>query len=214
MVDNTICTCNFTCSSLFCLSVGLVQRIISCGGCDLISLALRSHSTCDDIIIWACRTLCNCILTLDAVNVQDRTLCQDKLAQQQVPQVLIGVFAERIGNLRKLAAQWALNGIGCLSRRHDGNMHLFVELGVCELLHSVKQQFSFDDEKVAESICWVIGNVSYPVEEAQARWGACGACEVVLTALRKHVNNEETVQGKYVCMYLCMNLCMYVCMYV
>jgi hypothetical protein len=173
----------------------LVQRIVTCGGCDLLAQALRTHSNCDDIVVWTCRTLCNSILTLDAVNAQDRIVCQDKLAQLLVAEVLISEFSERLGVIGKLAAQWALKAVGCLARRHEGNMHTFVELGVCELLHNVQQHFSLEDEKIAESICWVIGNVSYPSEEAQARWGACGACSVVLTTLRKHVSSEETVQG-------------------
>lgn len=173
-----------------------MTRIITCGGCDLLAQALRSHSGCDDIIVWSCRTLCNCILTLDVVNAQDRTVCQDKFAQQLVLEILVSEFAERLSVVGKLAAQWSLKAIGCLARRHELNMRTFVELGVCELLQSVQQQFSLDDEKIAESVCWVIGNVSYPSSEAQQRWGACGACEVVLNTLKKHVNSEETVQGK------------------
>jgi hypothetical protein len=169
---------------------------VTCGGCDLLALALRTHSTCDDIVVWTCRTLCNCILTLDAVNAQDRIVCQDKLAQLLVAEVLISEFSERLGVVGKLAAQWALKAVGCLARRHEGNVHTLVELGVCELLHNVQQHFSLEDEKIAESVCWVVGNVSYPSEEAQARWGACGACNVVLTTLRKHVASEETVQGE------------------
>jgi hypothetical protein len=179
------------------LTLGLVQRIVACGGSDLLAQALRVHAASDDIVIWSCRTLCNCILTLDAVNANDRSTCQDKLAQQHVPGILVNQFAERLGVMGKLAAQWALKAVGCLARRHEGNMHRFVELGVCELLQSVRQHFTLDDEKIAESVCWVIGNVSYPSEEAQARWGACGACDVVLTTLRKHVSSEETVQGGY-----------------
>lgn len=178
------------------IGAGLVQRVIACGGCDLLALALRTHSNCDDIVVWTCRTLCHCVLTLDAMSAQDRTVCQDKLAQQLVLEVLISEFSERMTAIGKLAAQWTLKAIGCLARRHEGNMHTFVELGVCELLHNVQQQFTLEDEKMAESLCWVIGNLSYPSEEAQARWGACGACDVVLTTLRKHVNSEETVQGK------------------
>lgn len=178
-----------------CVLVGLVTRIITCGGCDLLAQALRSHSGCDDIVVWSCRTLCNCILTLDVVNAQDRTVCQDKFAQQLVLEILVSEFAERLSIVGKLAAQWSLKAIGCLARRHEMNVRTFVELGVCELLQSVQRQFSLEDEKIAESVCWVIGNVSYPAAEAQQRWGACGACEVVLSTLKKHVNSEETVQG-------------------
>lgn len=169
---------------------------MTCGGCDLLAQALRTHPAADDIVVWACRTLCNCILTLDAVNVQDRAICQDKLAQQQVPEILVTQFSERLNVIGKLAAQWALKAIGCVARRQEANMQIFVELGICELLQAVQQQFTLEDEKIAESICWVIGNTSYPSEEAQARWGACGACSVVLAALRKHVSSEETVQGR------------------
>jgi hypothetical protein len=184
-------------------TLGLVQRIVACGGSDLLAQALRVHAASDDIVIWSCRTLCNCILTLDAVNANDRSTCQDKLAQQHVPGILVNQFAERLGVMGKLAAQWALKAVGCLARRHEGNMHRFVELGVCELLQSVRQHFTLDDEKIAESVCWVIGNVSYPSEEAQARWGACGACDVVLTTLRRHVSSEETVQGATLAFYPC-----------
>lgn len=178
------------------LLLGQVQRIVSCGGCDLLAHSLRTHSGCDDIVVWACRTLCHCILTLDAINTQDRSVCQDKLAQQQVLEILISSFSERLNIIQKLVAQWSLRTIGCLARRHERNMGLFVEMGICELLQSVQQRFSLEDEKIAESICWVIGNISFPLTEAQTRWGGCGACAVVLTSLRKHINSEETVQGR------------------
>ena len=175
---------------------GLVSRIITCGGCDLLAQALRSHSGCDDIVVWTCRTMCNCILTLDMINSQERTTCQDKFARLQVMEVLVEQFSGRLSTIGKLAAQWALKAIGCLARRHDLNTKLLVDMGVCELLQNVQAKFSLEHEKLAESICWVIGNLSYPSEEAQLRWGACGACEVVLKTLRQHINSEETVQGE------------------
>lgn len=187
---------------------GIVSRVISCGGVDLLAQSLRTHVACDDIIIWSCRTLCNCILTLDTVSPEDRTICQNKFSQQLVLEILIHEFVERLNILSLLAAQWILKSIGCLARRHEHNMLTFVELGVCPQLQRVVAQFSLEHEKIAEAVCWVIGNISYPSEDAQQRWGAGGACGMVMSVLKRHVGSEETVQGEsvYVFFFVCILL--------
>ncbi|KAJ1430845.1 armadillo-type protein, partial [Ochromonadaceae sp. CCMP2298] len=179
------------------LEQGLVLRIVSCGGCDLLASALRAHAGSDDILVWACRTLCHCVLTLDVVSAQARSACQDKLAAQDVPEILVSELAERGQQggqgLSELATMWVLKAIGALARRHPRTLALFVEIGVCELLQSVVRRHSLG-ERLAESVCWVVGNLSYPSREAQLRWGACGACHVVLASLQQNAHSEETVQ--------------------
>jgi hypothetical protein len=178
--------------------IGVVSRVITCGGCDLLALSVRSHvSSCDDVTVWASRLLFSLVMTLDAVNAQDRSACQDKLAGLELPGLLFGGLSERLGGMSKLAVQWVLKAIGCLARRHESNAVVFVQqLGLCELLRDLQDQVDLGkDEKLSESVCWVIGNTSFPYVEAQLRWTAAGACEVILAALNFHVNSEETVQG-------------------
>lgn len=175
--------------------LGLVNRILSCGGCDLCTQALKSHSANDMIIVWSCRLLSSCVLSLDA---KDRSTCQDRLAQQKTLQTIITEFNERMDVMDILVAQWLLKAIGSIARYHPNNCKIFIDLDICSLMSRIIESFANEDEKKIEflyqNLCWIVGNMSYPSAVAQTQWSQSGACEMVLETLTKYVHNQEVVQ--------------------
>ena len=174
----------------------------------LVSQALSIHSHHNSITTWCCRTLCNCILL--STDPKERKVCQDKLADLRVPQLLLDGFSTRMQSMDVLIVQWVLKAVGSIARYHPSNCQLFMSLHIADLVRNVHDHFLGSDnnyqdnnnnntvyedaELLVENLCWVVGNISYPSVEFQSIWADTGACQFILDALTQHTSSEEIVQ--------------------
>lgn len=112
----------------------------------LVSQALSIHSLHCSIATWCCRTLCNCIL-LSSTDAKERVMCQDKLADLRVPQLLMDGFTARMQSMSMsmsmdvLSVQWLLKAVGSIARYHPSNCQLFMSLHIADLVKKIQDQF-------------------------------------------------------------------------
>lgn len=174
------------------------------GVCSLISQALLSFSTREAILLWSCKLLHRLLIGLEEIaesgRVKDKgrdyfNECQDALADKAVIQnVVQGLSQQGKDKGFRSVVVAAMFAIGALARKNRKNKMLLVEAGIAQLLESLTKSFSLRDLKLAESICWAIGNLSYPEQESQSVLGEHGACDMILTALNMHKEIVTVVQ--------------------
>lgn len=87
--------------------------------------------------------------------------------------------------------QYLILAMGSMSRRHEGNKERFGWLGACEAVIHVTNQFTLNDVALSESICWTLGNLTYPCTANQKRLCDLQASTVVIDILNKHMDSEK-----------------------
>jgi hypothetical protein len=168
---------------------------------DLLTQSLLKHKGRDAIVVWACRNIHNFIAHDSSSGSEAST--QDRLSDGGVCESLVAVtLAQHWDSMSLLAAVWVLKAIGSLARYHGVNKRRFSSAGVFPLLSKLHVRFTLADKHFSESICWAIGNLSYPDAENQTllgdanveQNGGSDACAIVIASLRQHLQSTIVVQ--------------------
>ncbi len=172
------------------------RRFVAAGACDAIAKVLIKYNEIEPVAQACCRA----VLVLAYGN----ELVQARLGS-------LGVCAAIIESLRMFPASaqiacWGCSAVAALSDgNNEANISKFSTSGACEALPASMQAHQ-NSAAVAEAGCTAIANMtsrlnsnSASVASASAvtvvRLGHAGACEAVVTALKKHVNNAGVVKS-------------------
>jgi hypothetical protein len=172
------------------------RRFVAAGACDAIAKVLVKYAEIEPVAQACCRA----VLALAYGN----ELVQARLGS-------LGVCAAIIESLRMFPASaqiacWGCSAVAALSDgNNEANIGKFATSGACEALPASMQAHQ-NSAAVAEAGCTAIANMtsrlnssSVSVASASAvtvvRLGHAGACEAVVTALKKHVNNAGVVKS-------------------
>lgn len=182
----------------------MAARIITCAGCESIGRGLAAHSSNDDIVVWSCKNITALVRSLEnagSVSISGTTVtvadCQEILAEQLVAEtLLLRVILERISSVSVSALKWSLRALGSFCRKNEANRKRLVLLGLGSSLSQICDNVVVKNEVgIAEALCWLVGNCSYPDHTAQSQLEQEGdTCNIVLTILHSHIASATTVQ--------------------
>eukprot|EP01034_Spumella_vulgaris_P023898 gene23898-30176_t len=176
---------------------GMLSKLLACGGCDLMIKSLATHPTCDEVLIWTCRNIHNFV-----AHDSGSDLTQSKFGDSGVCESLTTVvLAEHGAVINEQAAVWVLKAIGSLARYHPVNKRKLGAAGISRQINMLYSRFALKSRTFSESICWAVGNLSFPDEENQSVLGSSdqelgggNACEIVSRSLSQHLLSAIVVQ--------------------
>jgi hypothetical protein len=174
----------------------MLPKLLACGGCDLLIKSLATHPQCDEVLIWTCRNIHNFVAYDSAGNTQA------KFGDSGVCETLVTVvLADDCVAISEQAAVWVLKATGSLARYHPVNKRKLGVAGVAGMINRLYGRFSLQNRTFSESICWAVGNLSYPDEDNQTllgsddlQSGGGNACEIVNRSLTQHLLSTIVVQ--------------------
>ncbi len=158
--------------------------------------SLATHPQCDEVLIWTCRNIHNFVAYDSAGNTQA------KFGDSGVCETLVTVvLADDCVAISEQAAVWVLKATGSLARYHPVNKRKLGVAGVAGMINRLYGRFSLQNRTFSESICWAVGNLSYPDEDNQTllgsddlQSGGGNACEIVNRSLTQHLLSTIVVQ--------------------
>lgn len=172
---------------------GEASKLVSCGICDLLAMAVRQHSPVDAVVVMACRCT-NALILFDLEENGGALGTQDKLADTFLCELLVGKVLQSKLVPTLSSASWALKVVGSLARRSSSNKERLAACGACEAVPQLCSEAFLCSSDFAESVCWCFANLSFPDDVNQGRLGASGACGIVVSILKQHANNVMLIQ--------------------
>ena len=181
----------------------------------MVAQGLASHCSRDAVVVWASKNVCALVAGAGTVTgrcaCQDKFA-----ALYVAESLVVRAVGERLGCISNPALRWALRALGNFARRHEQNRRRLLLLGLPDLLLQLRPRLGIGpcrtkseqhqdqrqeeqgqqehvqpieherDAKLIESLCWLIGNCSYPDADAQAQLERGAACEIVVSSMEAY----------------------------
>eukprot|EP00981_Chlorochromonas_danica_P005406 scaffold1091_cov164-Ochromonas_danica.AAC.29 len=158
---------------------GFQQRLVAAGACDAVARALMKYAEVEATAYCCCRAL--------VVLVDNNEALASNPTLSGVCQYI--VEALHLFPSSVLVAKWGCRAAAVLAESHELNISKLGAAGACESIPLIIQSHPAS-EQVAVAGCKVIAFMSEQTSNGFAvRFGHAGACEAVISALKKHINS-------------------------
>lgn len=169
-------------------------KILACGGCEVIALALRTYARDSTVAEHCCRIVYG---MCTGGNDDQVEATQHSFADGGICEVLVvSILLESISDLSNIAVEWSIRAMGSLAAGNAGNHSLLANLGVCEVLLRVIGLFEYAENSldIAEASCFAIAHLSRGDEDIQRRLRTAGAADYLLRSLSSHIADARFLQ--------------------
>lgn len=172
----------------------VASKIVTCGGAELVCLALENYSVDESIIVWSCRLL-NALLIYvgeEIGNAHGQKGLTERLFQKHISSIITeSVFLRGLHIFQERTFIWLFNTVGGITRRHQGVRDQLFALEFSNFLPFLYERFTIKSASFAQMICWMVAYVTFSDDFIQNQFSENQACEIVVECLRFH--SEEVV---------------------
>lgn len=164
------------------------QQLIACGACEAVARALLRFSETESVAQACCRALVVLLLR--------NPVAQQRLGGLGVCSAVVEALHLFPGSAE--VAEWGSRSVAVLADAHEANISKLALAGACETIPVVLQSHP-SSEAVAVAGCDAISFMSENQSgqgELAERFGQSGACEAVVSALKKHFAQSELLTAR------------------